>query len=105
MLLLRGIFLVFVRTSKKRGFVSGAPASFLVMANKAFEGGGDGRPAETVMEEGRMSPFSLLGWRKSPSPVNPQSTPEKTLVYYNLSVRNLSYKVQNILSDVALFNS
>ncbi len=100
---------MFVRTSTKRGFVSGAPASFLVMANKALEGGGDGRPVETVMEEGRMSPFSLLGWKKSPSPQSrhtfPQSTPEKALVYYNLSVRNLSYKVRKILSDVALFNS
>ncbi|KAH9545509.1 hypothetical protein CY35_12G051700 [Sphagnum magellanicum] len=79
------------------------------MANKAFEGGGDGRPAETVMEEGRMSPFSLLGWRKSPSPVNPQSTPEKTLVYYNLSVRNLSYKVKTkvkkVVQDKVLLNN
>ncbi len=96
---------MFVRTSKKRGFVSRAPASFLVMANKAFEGGGDGRPAETVMEEGRMSPFSLLGWKKSPSPGNRHTFPEKAHVYYNLSVRNLSYKVRKILSDVALFNS
>jgi hypothetical protein len=94
---------------RKRGFVSGAPASFLVMANKALEGGGDRRPAETVMEEGRMSPFSLLGWKRSPSPESrhtfPPSTAEKALVYYNLSVRNLSYKVRKILSDVALFNS
>jgi hypothetical protein len=90
-------------------FVSGAPASFLVMANKALQGGGDGRPAETVMEEGRMSPFSLLRWKKSPSPESrhtfPPSTAEKALVYYNLSVKNLSYKVRKILSVVALFNS